>query len=222
MMQEIISKIKERQLILFGEIHGTKEIPELLSKFLEDISINESFNLCLEIPDEFQEQINSYMNSGDYGILKNILFFSIEYCTDGRNSLEYINLIKTVYKINSKHNKNIKIFCVFPSLAKNQEEVEKGIANKILEIINNKTFAIMGDIHASKKEINFPQQKIVPAGFLIYKKLKDKMGSILLTAKGGEFFNNGVKKLVSYGEGSFEKNFDYVIRVEKVTPCSFL
>jgi hypothetical protein len=223
MMQEIIPKIKDKQVILFGEIHGTKEIPELLSNFFKDISTNESFNLCLEIPDEFQGQINSYMNSGDYDILKNILFFSIKYCTDGRNSLEYINLIKTIYKINYEHNYNIKIFCVLPSLAKSQEEVEKGIANKILETINNnKTFAIMGNIHASKKKINFPKQKIVPAGFLIYEKLKDRMSSIILTAKSGEFFNNGVKKLIPYTNGHFERNFDYAIRLEKATPCSFL
>jgi len=223
MMQEIISKIKDKQAILFGEIHGTKEIPELLSNFLKDISTNESFNLCLEIPDEFQEQINSYMNSGDYDILKNILFFSIEYCTDGRNSLEYMNLIKTIYYINSEYNKNIKISCVFPSSAKNQEEVEKGLADKILEKANNKkTFAIIGNIHASKGEINFSKQKIVPAGFLIYEKLKDKMYSVLLTAKNGEFFNNGLKKLMHYANNPFEKNFDYVIRLEKVTPCSFL
>jgi len=223
MMQEIISKIKDKQVILFGEIHGTKEIPELLSNFFKDISTNESFNLCLEIPDEFQGQINSYMNSGDYDILKNILFFSIKYCRDGRNSLEYMNLIKMIYDINSEYNKNIKIFCVFPSSAKNQEEVEKGIANKILEKVNNKKiFAILGNIHASKGEINFPKQKIVPAGFLIYERLKDKMYSILLTAKNGEFFSNGLKKLMRYANESFEKNFDYVIRLEKVTPCSFL
>ena len=65
MMQEIIQKIKDKQVILFGETHGTKEIPELLLNFFKDISKNESFDLCLEIPDEFQEQLNSYMNSGD-------------------------------------------------------------------------------------------------------------------------------------------------------------
>ena len=62
MIKEIISKIKNKKLILFGEIHGTKEIPELLSTFFNDVAKNESFNLCLEIPDEFQEQLNSYID----------------------------------------------------------------------------------------------------------------------------------------------------------------
>lgn len=222
-MQEIILKIKDKQVILFGEVHGTKEIPELLTNFFEDISKNESFNLCLEIPDEFQEQINSYMNSGDYGILKNILFFSAKYCTDGRNSLEYLNLIKTIYKINSEYNRNIKIFCVFPSSAKNQEEAERGIANNILKTTDNeRTFAVIGSIHASKKEVKILQQKIVPAGLLIYQKLKDKMCSIILTAKGGEFFNNGLKRLTCQEGDHFEKNFDYSLRLEKISPCSFL
>jgi hypothetical protein len=222
MILEIISKIKDKQVILFGELHGTKEIPKLLSNFFKEISKKESFNLGLEIPDEFQEQINSYMKSGDYDLLKNILFFSKEYCTDGRNSLEYINLIKNIYNINSEQNKNIKIFCLFPSLANNQEEVEIGIANKILKITNKKTFVIIGNIHASKKEINIFQKKIVPAGFLIYEKLKDKMISIILTAKRGEFFNNGLKKIIPKEEDYFEKNFDYVVKLERITPCSFL
>lgn len=223
MMQEIIPKIKDKLVILFGEIHGTKEIPEMLSQFFSEFANKEDFNICLEIPDEFQEKLNSYISSGDYDILKSILFFSIKYCADGRNSLEYMNLIKTIYKINSECNKNIKIFCVSPSLAKNQEEAEKGIADNILKVVDNKkTFVVIGSIHASKKEIDFLQQKIVPAGLLIYQELKDKMCSIILTAKSGEFFNNRLKKLIHLEGDYFEKNFDYSLILEKVSPCSFL
>jgi hypothetical protein len=219
MIEEIIPKIKNKQIILFGEIHGTKEIPELLSGFFEEISKKEDFDVGLEIPDEFQGQIDSYMNSGDYSILKNILFFSKEECTDGRNSLEYASLIRSLYNLN----KNIKIYCISPSSAENQEEMEEGIANKILEKANNKKiFAIMGNIHSSKREIYFLGQKIIPAGFLVFEKMKEKMITILLTAEEGKFFNNEIKEVISSKGDEFEENFDYVLRLKKVTPCSFL
>ncbi len=80
----------------------------------------------------------------------------------------------------------------------------------------------MGNIHASKKEIQIYSQKIIPAGFIIYKKLKDKLFSILLIAKSGEIFNNELKKIEFHEDDSFEKNFDFVIKIDKVTPCSFL
>ena len=152
-----------------------------------------------------------------------VSFFSKECCSDGRNSLEYMNLIKTIYDINSKLDLDIKIFCVSPSQAKNQEEAEKGLASNILKTTDNKkTFAVVGNIHASKKEIDFFKQKIVPAGFLLHKELGDNMYSILITAKKGEIFNNGLRKIKSSKNDPFETNFDYVIRLEKVTHCSFL
>ena len=222
MFQEIISKIQGKQVILFGEIHGTKEIPELLSWFFEEFSKKETFNLCLEMPDEFQDQLDSYIVSGDSKKLEKITFFSKKNCADGRNSLEYLNLIKKISRIKS-NDKKIKIFFIFPSSAKNQEDAEQKMADKVLVMCEDKkTFVVMGEIHASKKEINFPQNKILPAGFLIHKKLKNKMYSILLKSERGRYFNNGIREIVSCEKDSFEKNFDHIIKLEKVSPCSFL
>ena len=223
MPAQIIHKIKGKKIILFGETHGTKEIPNLLSKFFEDISKSESFNLCLEIPDEFQNQLDSYMKNGEDKELRSVSFFSKEYCTDGRNSLEYLNLINTIYKINQTKKEKIELFFICPSLAENQGEAEKLIAKNILDRAKNrKTFAVLGNIHASKKKINLFGKTIITAGFLINQEIKEKMFSILLKPESGKFFSNGLKEINYFENDSFDKNFDHVRELEKVSPCSFL
>ncbi len=204
MNQEIISKIKGKKLVLFGEIHGTKEIPEALLTFFKEEAKNGDCNLCLEIPEEFQNLE-----------LDKVLQVVKETGTSGLISEEYIELIKEIPK-------NITIYFIAPNIIKDQEEMEKGIANNILKLINNKrTFAIIGSIHASKNKIAIGNFNIIPAGFLIYQELGDKMCSVLLKAKSGEFFNNGLKEIVYDEEDFFDKNFDYIYEFDKVSPCSF-
>src|SRR3989338_4296101 len=204
MVQEIISKIKGKKLVLFGETHGTKEIPELLLNLFSDLAKNEDFNLGLEISDEFQNLEPD-----------KILSSSKEIGTGGLISNEYIKLIKEMPK-------NIKLFFIAPNSIKNQEEMEKEIADNILKLADDKRiFVILGNLHASKNKIEMENLKIVPAGFLIYQRLKDEMCSVLLKPKSGEFFNNGVRQAVSNEDDFFDKNFDYVYELDNVSPCSF-
>ena len=204
MIKEIISKIKGKKLVLFGEIHGTKEIPELLLNLFSDLAKNEDFNLGLEISNEFQNVEPD-----------KILSLAKETGTSGLISGEYIKLIKELPK-------NINLFFIAPNSIKNQEEMEKEIADNILKLADGKrTFVILGNIHASKNKIEMGNLKIVPAGFLIHQKLKDEMCSVLLKPQSGEFFNNGVRKVVSNEDNSFDKNFDYIYELDNVSPCSF-
>ena len=94
MVQEIISKIKGKKLVLFGETHGTKEIPELLLNLFRDLAKRENFNLGLEISNEFQNLEPD-----------KILSSSKEIGTGGLISEEYIKLIKEMPK-------NIKLFFI--------------------------------------------------------------------------------------------------------------
>lgn len=205
MTNEIISKIKSKKVVLFGEIHGTKEIPEMLSKFFKDLAKDEDFNLCLELPEEFQNVK-----------LDKILSLAKEEGTSGLISKEYIKLIKEMPK-------NVKVFFIVPNLIKNQEEMEKGITDNILKLTNGKrTIAVLGSLHSSKNKITIGKLTITPAGFLIHKELKDEMYSVLIKAKNGEFYNNGLKQITYYKNDSFDKNFDYVYELDKVSPCSFL
>jgi len=187
MLDELRDKIKNKKLILFGETHGTGEIPKMLSKFFSELAKHEDFNLCLEIPEELQ---NTEPNK--------IITRAKEIGTQGLISEEYVKLIKKIPT-------GVNVFFIAPNTIKNQEDAEIKLSNNILKVLNNKkTFAVMGSVHASKKEIRVHNQKILPAGLLIHKKLKNKLFSVLLTTKTS---NNGLKKT----KGQFEKGFDHVI-----------
>jgi len=199
-MIDILKKIDKKKVILFGEIHGTKEIPNLLSDFFSDLSKRESFNVCFEIPS----------NQDD--------FFTDKNQRDGRNSLEYFNLINKLKEL-----RNVKIHFVDINDAKDIKNRDKIIADNVLKALDkNKTFAVLGNIHASKNKIIIGSLNIIPAGFLIYQRLKGEMCSVLLKPKNGEFFNNGLKKITYRKDDIFDKGFDYAYELNKVSPCSFL
>ncbi|MBU2496743.1 MAG: hypothetical protein KJ767_01645 [Nanoarchaeota archaeon] len=222
MLEELKEKIKDKSLVIFGEIHGTKEIPELLSRFFVEIAKDEEFNICFEIPTEFQEKISLFMRNGDDNLLRNSSFFSKNKFKDGRNSIEYLNLIKSLYDINLKNKMNIEVFCI-DSIANNQKEKEEGLAENILKSLQNKkTFAILGSIHASKKPIQFKGIYIIPAGNILFKKLNNKMFNINILPNKGHFFNFGIKKIVGDYNKHFNEGFDYILKIEHITPCSFL
>jgi len=216
MFKILKEKIKNKSLILFGETHGTKEIPELLSQFFTEIAKEEDFNICLEIPGEFQENIED--------------FFKIK--NDSRNSLEYFELIKNIKKLNKKYNRQIKIFCI--DINSNFKiENEKNIQNKREEIMaenimkilgnNKKTFSILGNIHASKKIILISKTRIVPTGFILFNKLKNRMFNVNISPKSGTFFNMGLKDIPKNDfKDSFNKGFDYIFEIKETNPCSFL
>lgn len=219
MIKEINSKIKDKQLILFGEIHGTKEIPEFLSKFFSEIAKEEDFNVCLEIPSEFQKSIRNFFK------------FNKEKHSDGRNSLEYFWLIQNLKNLNKRYGRNIKIFCIdmnskiqIRDKKNTQNFREKIMTKNILKPLKDKkTFVIMGDIHASKKPILFGKLKINPTGSILFNKIRNKMYNIRIMPTKGNFFNFGIKKIYkNKSEDSFNKNFDYIYDIGKVTPCSFL
>lgn len=222
MFNSIKNKIKGKKLILFGEIHGTKEIPNLIEEFLIDIAKEEDFDLCLEIPEEFQKNINEFFEQGNENKLKEISFFSKPYNQDGRGSLEYLNLIKKIYEINIEYNKNIKIFCI-DSDANNQEEKEQLIASNIIKVLKNKKiFVILGEVHASKGFISLYEKRFLPAGAILFNKLKNKMFSIRILPTKGRFFNFGVKEISENDlNDSINNNFDYVFKIGNVTPGSF-
>ena len=215
LFKEIHNKTINKNLVIFGEIHGTKEIPDLLSKFLSEIAKEEDFNLCLEIPQEFQKNIED--------------FFRDKKFNDGRNSLEYFRLIQSLKNLNKRYGRDIKIFCIdaksnviIDNKSNAQNTRERIMAGNITKHLNKKTFVILGCVHASKNIIRFQEKIIVPTGNILYKKLRDKMFSINILPIAGEFYNFGVKKITGNLDSPLNKGFDYILKIEEVTPCSFL
>jgi len=207
MFEKIIKKIEDKELIIFGEIHGTKEIPEKISEFFSEYVKENDFDICFEFPEEFQGRIEDFFKEPN---------------PDGRNSLEYFNLIQNIKKLNAKYNREINLFCIDPN-AENQEKKEEEVAENILKNLSNKkTFAILGEIHASKNPISFGELKIITAGSILLDKLKDKMFSLRLISTKGKFYNFGEKEIVKdETKDLFNKNFDKILDVGEVSVCSF-
>jgi len=217
------NKIQGKKVILFGETHGTKEIPELIFSFFSEYISYADFNVGLELSSTFQEKIDEFFSSGNEEIL-NELFYE-EFENDGRKTIEYLNFIKNIRELNIKHNKKIKIICVdveedFES-KDFQNKREEVIAEKIITNTKKMFFVILGNIHASKKDITFPGITIIPAGKYISQKLKNQVLNINLIPKSGEFYNFSIKKVdntISSSHGAY----DYIYYVGLVSPAKVL
>ncbi len=207
-IKKVIELIKDKELILLGEIHGTKEIPNFISKLFSEILINEDFNVCMEIPVSYKENIEDFFKKGKED-------------SDGRNSVEYLNLIKNLQSLKKHHNRNIQIFYI-DSEDSEQNEREKGMAENILKNLHGKkTFVIMGNIHTSKKPILFNDLVIYPTGFILNEKLNGKIFCIKIAPSKGKFYNFGIKD-ISLNKKDNSNKYDYLLDIGEVTPCSFL
>ncbi len=224
-INKILSAIKAKRLILLGEVHGTKEIPELFSSLFYDYAKNNDFNVCMEIPSNDQVFIDQFLSTGDENFLKQISLFCNSELKDGRNSLEYFNVIRTVRSLNVDFNRNINIFCIDiedmdPIDPQNKREEQ--LASNILKVLSAKnTFVILGNVHASKKGFIYGKNNIRTAGLLLTQKLKSQLLSINFLPSSGHFFNRHLQKVDSYDE-QLSKNFDITFDVGRVSACSFL
>jgi uncharacterized iron-regulated protein len=208
-----------KKIILIGELHGTKEIPELLTNFFSEYIKNNDFDICLELSSSEQGKIDEFLKCGDEKIIKGIFCGAIE--NDGRRTMEYLELVKAIYKINKKYSKNARIICIDVSddfeSDDLQNEREKVMARNILASLARKTFAILGNIHASKEIISISAIKIIPAGWYISKKLKKGLVSINLIPKKGKFYNLSIKEIDSNSLSGFNKNYDFNYYLESVS-----
>ena len=110
-MKEIENLFMKNDIILLGEIHGTKEIPLFLLKILKDFYKKNKFTVFLEIPFEYEDNIKTY--------------FEEEKKNGGLSSLEYLSLI------NELKNIGVRVFFI-DGYAKNQQEKEDIIAKNVL------------------------------------------------------------------------------------------
>lgn len=225
---QIKDKIKNKKIIFFGEVHGTKEIPLLLAEFFKIFSQEDDFDLALEVPRDNQEKIDDFLRLGKEETLKEISFFKPRKNSDGRNSLEYLQLIKTIAEINLQRSLPIRIFCIDLSLQdrfESQNEREENMANNILDLWKKekKMFVILGNIHASKKEFTFCENIIYSVAYhlSIFPHLTQNIFSVSLQPRAGKFFNFGIKKVKEIPSDR-DLLFDETFFLDKVSPCSFL
>jgi len=225
---QIKDKIKNKQIIFFGEIHGSKEIPLILAEFFRIFSQEEDFDLALEVPRDNQEKIDNFLMLRNEEILKEISFFKQQENSDGRNSLEYLQLIKTIAEINLQRFLPIRILCIDISLQdkfESQNEREEGMADNIFNLWKKekKMFVILGNVHISKKQFILGEKIISPVAchLVALSYPSPRIFSVNLQPRTGEFFNFGIKRVEELSE-DVDKSFDQIFFLDKISPCSFV
>ncbi|PIU61878.1 hypothetical protein COS83_03375 [archaeon CG07_land_8_20_14_0_80_38_8] len=207
-------KIMNKQVVIFGETHGTKEIPLLFSKFLEEYSSIKDFDLCLEIPSNEQENISNFLSTGNPAFLELNSMDS----RDGRKSAEILELIKNIYLLN----KNISIFCVdldYNNQLNKINERDNIIAKNIQQNLKDKQLiAFLGNFHAAKQDIIMNNVIFKTTGSILKKELNNSLITINLAPLKGTFFNNSLKNIEKASD--MDSFYDIIFSIEKVTPCT--
>ena len=194
----LIEKIKSKKIVLLGELHGTKEIPELITTFFNNYLKENNCNICLEIPSDEQKSIDEFLKTGDEKYIYDMDFFKHQTNSDGRNSKEYFDLITNIYNLKKNKKNKTNIFCIDVSIIDYTKDIQQqreiGIAKNIIKIMNNnKTFVILGNMHIVKQKVTIGSISFLPVGYYLFEKYGNRVVSINLWPKEGKFFNFSVK-----------------------------
>ena len=219
--EDFIKELNKGRLILLGELHGTKEIPEIVKQII--INLGDKLGLVfLEIPEDQQKYINQYIMSKDEKDLFNIPFFRNP-TKDGRDSKENLLLIKCILEPINK----IKIIFVDPNKIKDREYLMYRNIKEKLKSQSNLSIFLTGNVHASKEEITINEKRISTCGYYLKKWLGKNLISVNFVANKGSFYNLKVKQIFEKNkkEGIFRsktKDYDFEYRLKELTPCHFL
>jgi len=211
-----VELMNDKKIVLFGEIHGTREIPETLYRFFAKFAEKNDFDICLEIPRNFQSHIRDFFKKLQ------------DYENDGRNSLEYLKIVDLIAELNLKYGRSIHIFCIdvddtFPLKdEKDHQNVrERIMAEQIIQFSGKKKlFVVCGSLHAYKKELKFGEKIINTMGSILDNSFKEKVFSVLFFIKRGYYFNFGKKKINDDGVIN-KRGYDFVFLIEESTMGSF-
>ena len=140
----IYSILSDYNLIMIGEMHGTNEPVEFLTKLAElFVNNGDIVQVGFEIPADLMQ--NYLQNQTDSSIY-NSEFFKIN-IFDGRASIAWANAISTLTK-----NPKIKLF--FYDVDRSKANIDSlmyiNIKNKLIENPNWRTITISGNVHNKK------------------------------------------------------------------------
>ena len=178
----------EKQLIMFGEIHGTKEMPAYVAKVLCFLSKNKRpIKIGLEyLPDQLP-LINRYIESagleGDKKALIGSSYWSRQY-QDGRTSQAMFNLVEQI-RVEQHAGKDVEVFLFDDQSSVNRD---KAMAVRIIEELNNDPdtlhVLITGNIHSQiTKGVPWDADYMTMGAYVSERKIE--FASILLTHLGG-------------------------------------
>ncbi|EIL88112.1 hypothetical protein UU9_13388 [Rhodanobacter fulvus Jip2] len=159
------------KLLLFGEMHGSKETPALIAQLACFLSKHQEVAIGLEIPSRDQPLIDAYLASRGTNASREKLMSSVFWKTDrdGRSSAAMFELIDAIRDL-KEHGRAIDLFA-FDDQPGTTLERNVAIANGIRRFVKEhreaKVVALMGNIHAMQDPMNIGKEKLVPSGYLL-------------------------------------------------------
>lgn len=225
--RNFIKILSNYELIILGEIHGTKEIPFLIKKIIQNLSNKINF-IFLEIPKNQQAYIEKYFMLKSEKYLYEIPFFKNP-SKDGRGSKENLLLIKSIKEMLNKHSNEMRIVCIDSNKNINRDyfmykEIRKCLKHEKKGI----NILLTGNLHAITKKVVINKKKLKPCGYYLKKWLKEDIISVNFVAMQGKFFNLKIQEVSNKKarqEGIFYskiKGYDLEYRIKMVSPCNFL
>ncbi len=165
------SFIAEKRVVWFGELHGTREAPELFLGLVKLVSSRDAKPpvVALEIPTTEQRAINRYLTTGDDAVLRSSAFFNSE-IKDGRSSIALVQLLSKL-----RTEKKAAVFCFDAAQATSPQERDTAMANNLLTCAKQYPDATLlvlsGNVHARVIEGTSWDRAYRPAAFQLSKQL---------------------------------------------------
>lgn len=199
-------------LLLFGEMHGSKEAPAVISEITCALSGSNNIAVGIEVPSADQALIDAYLQSDGTSADRARLISSDfwQKGKDGRSSIAMLRLIEDI-RILKKSGRSVQLFA-FDDQPNTDLERNVAIANGIRRFHNShkntKIIALMGNIHAMQDSITTNEGPLIPSGAM----LSDlKPISILITYPSGTTWacmpDCGVQKLTPRSQTTGETGF---------------
>lgn len=141
------------EITIFGEIHGTREVPRLISNLVTSVK-NTPVVVGLEIPDIMTATLTTFMNSdGTPDDVAKLLTHRFWEYRDGRASKAMLQLLVDLRKLRSE-GRIIDVFAFDHTSDPDPRARDQGMASNIIkklttiEIEKTITFIIAGNMHA--------------------------------------------------------------------------
>lgn len=180
-----IDYIINKKVIVVGEMHGTAEVPLFVLQLTKKLTKNQNkLTVALEIPSNYQKDINEFMKNGDFERLKRIDYFKYP---DGRTSVAMGQLIKGLREL-----KSVGVICfdidTNSSSAVNRDSLMGMNLSKSYK--DGKIVILTGNLHANLKEGYWrPNFKSATFYFKNNEKFHDQLISLDTYYAGGTIWN---------------------------------
>jgi len=159
------SLVAEKRVIWVGEMHGTKEAPELFLGLIKLVSANHIAPpvVALEIPAKDQAVIDRYLVSGDDSLLRASSAFNSEF-KDGKSSEAMARLLSAL-----RGEKLAAVVCFDAVLATSAQDRDTKMAEALLQATDrfpsSKLLVLSGSVHSRTVVGTAWDPKYRPAAF---------------------------------------------------------